>query len=219
MTIRTPPPKWPYVRLRRWWPKAVSMEQRQNREFSGSVIGEHMPGSDCPDVPDIMYDLVGGTIEYGGDLGDTPLVEKSPGIYPMSLVGPGIKRKADEIVPGSNNLDEGHLNSLSDPDNPVVLYVDGPGITSKTTNLSGYGILYVNGDFEFAGNLDWHGLILVDGNITFSGGGTKTIYGAVVASGEAVALNGSVDIQYDCTYLTELHDTFSSYRMTSWRQL
>jgi hypothetical protein len=187
---------------------------------SGSIIGEHMAGSECADVADIMYDLVGGTIEYGGDLGDAPVIEKSTGVYPVALIEPIVKKRATEIIPGSNNLDEGYLNGLTSSENPGILYVDGAGIESKTTNLTGYGILFVNGSFNFAGNLDWHGIILVNGDITFSGGGTKKIYGSVVASGEAVAINGSVDIQYDCDLLMSLDDKFTDYTPTpSWRQL
>ena len=77
----------------------------------------------------------------------------------------------------------------------------------------------MEGDFEFAGSLDWNGIIIVGGNMTFSGGGTKTITGAVVGGGDAVALNGGVDIAYDCDILSDLYDNFSNYRMTSWRQL
>jgi hypothetical protein len=187
---------------------------------SGSIIGEHVSGSDCGDVADIMYDLGGGTIEYGGDLGDTPRIEASTGMYPMPLIEPIMKNKADFVVPGSNNMDEDYLNSLSGPGDPKIIYIDGSDIVkSKTTNLTGYGILFIKGDFEFAGNVDWNGLILVDGNLTFSGGGTKMISGAVVASGDAEAINGSVDIQYDCDLLTSLDDLYSDYRLTSWRTI
>ena len=180
---------------------------------SGSIIGEHIPGSSCEDVPDIMYDIAGGTIEYGGDLGDTPEIEQSTGMYPMPLIKPVILKRATMYIVGSNNIDEGSI--VTSESDPGVIYITGD---AKTTNLSGYGILFVDGNFEFAGSLDWHGLIIVNGDMTFSGGGTKTIYGAVIASGDAVAINGGVDIQYDCDALSALHDNFSGYRMTSWRQ-
>ena len=182
---------------------------------SGSIIGEHLPGSDCGDVPDIMYDVAGGIIDYGGDMGDTSLVEFSGGLYPFPLIEPVVRERATEIIPGSNNLDEAYLNSLTSAENPGVLYVDG---SSKANNLTGYGVLFVNGDFEFAGNVEWHGLILVYGNMTFSGGGTKMINGAVVVFGDAVAINGSVDIQYDCDYLRKLNALHSRYkREPAWR--
>ena len=175
---------------------------------SGSIIGEHKAGSSCVDVADIRYEIVGGTIEYAGSLGETPVVEKSPGMYPMALIEPFIRKKADIVIPGSNNIDEKSI--VSSVDDPQIVYVDGDG---KITNLTGYGILFVNGTFEFSGNLDWNGLILVNGDIILSGGGTKTIDGAVIAAGDANAINGSVDIQYDCDYLN------SDYKLLTWRQL
>jgi hypothetical protein len=181
---------------------------------SGSIIGEHQSGSSCGDVADIMFDLSGGTIEYGGDLGDTARIEPSTGMYPMSLLRPILIKRATQTVEASMNIDESSI--VTSADNMGVIYITGD---SKTTNLTGYGILFVDGNMELAGNLNWNGIILVSGDITFSGGGTKTIYGAVVANGEAIAVNGSVDIQYDCDLLTGLHDDFSHYKMTSWRQI
>ena len=181
---------------------------------SGSIIGEHQTGSSCPDVPDIMYDVEGGTIEYNGDMGDSPLIEKSTGMYPMPLIGARLRKIADITITGSNNIDESAV--ITSESDPGVVVFDGD---SKATNLTGYGILYVDGNLELAGSLDWHGVILVSGNITLSGGGTKTIYGAIVGMGNAIAINGSVDIQYDCELLTDLFDKFSGYRMTSWRQM
>ena len=179
---------------------------------SGSILGEG-DGS-CPDVADIMYDVSGGIIEYGGDLGDTPRIEESSGIYPIALIKPIVLKRATMKIVGSNNLDESSI--ITSAENPGVIYISGD---AKTTNLSGYGILFVEGNFEFAGLLDWTGIIIIGGDVTFSGGGTKTIYGAVIASGDAVAINGGVDITYDCKVLSDLNDKFSSYRMTSWIQL
>jgi hypothetical protein len=180
---------------------------------SGSVVGEHISGSSCADVADIMYDVAGGTIEYGGDLGLTPRIEESTGMYPMSLLIPVIEKNATQTIIGSNNIDEAVI--ITSAENPGVIVLKGD---SKATNLVGFGILLVDGNFEMAGNLSWTGLILVNGNIVFSGGGTKVIHGAVIGAGEAVALNGSVDIQYDCDALSSLYDEFSNYRMLTWKQ-
>ena len=181
---------------------------------SGSILGEGESGGSCSPVADIMYDVAGGTIAYGGDLGDDPVIEQSSGMYPIPLIAPSILKRATVEIVGSNNINESLIVTTSE--NPGVIYISGD---AKTTNLSGYGILFVDGNFEFAGSLDWNGIIIVNGDMTFSGGGTKSIYGAVIGSGDAIALNGGVDITYDCNVLSDLHDTFSSYRMTSWRQL
>ena len=182
---------------------------------SGSIIGEAPIGSSCGDVADIMYDVAGGIIEYGGDLGDTPVKELSSGMYPIPLLQPIILERATMEIVGSNNIDEGPIESETSAE-PGVVYIEGD---AKATNLVGNGILFVNGNVELAGNLAWTGIIIVNGNMTFSGGGTKTIIGAVIGGGDAVALNGSVDIQYDCDVLTDLNDEFSKYNMTSWKQI
>jgi hypothetical protein len=181
---------------------------------SGSIIGEHTSGSSCGDVADIMYDVAGGTIDYGGSLGDTPLITQSAGMYPYPILKPILEKNATQILTP--------VNGKNDP-SEVITSSDDPGIVvitsdTKITNLTGYGILVVDGVFEIAGNLDWHGLILVGGDMVLSGGGSKVIYGSVIGMGDAVAINGSVDIQYDCDYLNLLKDKFSGYRMTSWRQ-
>jgi len=205
--IFTPPFEMPGAAL--WVDSSVD-----GHGVSGSIIGEHQAGSSCPDVPDIMYDKPLGVIDYVGDTGLNKVVEQSTGMYPMPLVGARLRKIADITITGSNNIDEGAV--ITSEENPGVVVFDGD---SKATNLTGYGILYVDGNLELAGSLDWHGVILVSGNITLSGGGTKTIYGAIVGMGNAIAINGSVDIQYDCELLTDLFDKYASYRMTSWRQM
>ena len=183
---------------------------------SGSIIGEHPAGSSCGDFADIMYDVAGGTIEYGGDLGDTSRIEASGGMYPIPLLRDLLLRRATMEIVGSNNIDEVAIESGTSASDPGIVFISGD---AKATNLVGHGILFVDGNIELAGSLGWTGIIIVNGDITFSGGGTKTITGAVIGGGDAVALNGSVDIQYDCDVLQSLHDNFSGYRMTSWRQL
>jgi hypothetical protein len=182
--------------------------------ISGSILGEHQSGSECGDVADIMYDVGGGTIEYGGDLGDTARIEASTGMYPLVILKPTLIKKATQTIPGSNNIDEASI--ITSVDDPGLIYITG---NAKITNLTGHGILFIDGDLDLAGNLNWTGIILVSGNMVFSGGGTKTIYGAIVGMGEAIAINGSVDIQYDCDVLTELQDDFSGYKLLSWRKI
>lgn len=182
---------------------------------SGSIIGEHEAGSSCPDVADIMYDIAGGTIDYSGDMGDSPVIAESGGMYPYPIMKPNLLRNATQVLaPVGGKVDASAI--VTSESDTGIIFITGD---AKITNLTGYGILVVDGTFDCAGNLDWHGLIIVGNDIVFSGGGTKTIYGSVVGMGNAVAINGSVDIQYDCTVLMDLMDKHSKYRMTSWRQI
>lgn len=182
---------------------------------SGSIIGESQAGSSCDNVPDIMYDVAGGTIDYSGDMGDDPVIEASGGMYPYPIMRDNLLKSATQVMtPVSGKVEATDI--ITSEDNTGVVFVTG---NAKITNLTGYGILVVDGDFDCAGNLDWHGLIIVGGDIILSGGGSKVIYGSVVAMGEAVAINGSVDIQYDCDVLADLQKDHSRYSMTSWSDM
>jgi len=182
---------------------------------SGSIIGESQAGSSCDNVPDIMYDVAGGTIDYSGDMGDNPVIEASGGMYPYPLMRDNLLKSATQVMtPVSGKVEATDI--ITSEDDTGVIFVTG---NAKITNLTGYGILVVDGDFDCAGNLDWHGLIIVGGDIVLSGGGSKIIYGSVVAMGEAVAINGSVDIQYDCDVLADLQKDHSRYSMTSWSDM
>jgi hypothetical protein len=174
---------------------------------SGQIIGKGPPGIDCEPVADIKFEVLYGTIEYGGSLGDTPRIEQSIGIYPFSQFKEIIQKYATQKIPVSNNV----YNFETSEESPGVVLLTG---NSKVTNLTGYGVLFIDGDFQVAGNLDW-GLILVSVNIIFTVGGSKIIYGAVIFQYEAQAINGSVDIIYDCEVLNNLYDNFVNYRMTS----
>jgi len=67
----------------------------------------------------------------------------------------------------------------------------------KLQNVSGYGLLLVEGDLILAGGFDWNGIVLVTGTLTFNGGGSGVnILGAVLAN-QTVDINGGLDIRYD----------------------
>ena len=181
---------------------------------AGSIIGEDATG-DCEDVPDIMYDIAGGTIDYSGDMGTTPVVEESGGMYPYPIMRDNLMKNATQVLtPANGKIDPSQI--ITSEADPGVIFITGD---TKITNLTGYGILVVDGNYDAAGNLDWHGLIIVGGDLVLSGGGSKIIYGSVVAMGNAVAINGSVDIQYDCSVLSDLYDKFSYYKMTTWNDM
>ena len=80
-----------------------------------------------------------------------------------------------------------------------------------------YGTLVVRGDVNFGGSISWNGLIIVDGNCNFSGGGTRTIYGAVMANSTAT-LQGTVNIHYDSCEVDKAQNDFS-YSLARWRDV
>ena len=179
---------------------------------SGSVFGEGPPGDEdeCDDVADILYHSPLAVIDYTGDTGSDTIIEQDSSLYPFFLI--------------NNYFDRSPLLSESQYSNETFASPEGPKVFRAKGDLEirasdGYGILLVNGNFEVKGDFLWHGLIIINGDFRFSGGGNKAIYGAVIATGSAVRMDGGVDIYYDCTSLSKLHGNLSSYKKLWWYQL
>ena len=180
---------------------------------SGSVLGEGPPGDEanCPEVSDILTNtpLSLAVVEYTGDTGSTPKIEHDPALYPYALIDDYFHRSP--LLSESKYSDE----TFGSPEKPEVFRAEGD---LEIRASDGYGILLVNGNLEVQGNFLWHGLIIINGDFRFSGGGNKAIYGAVIATGSAIRMDGGVDIYYDCTSLSKLHGNLSSYKKLWWYQ-
>ncbi len=175
---------------------------------SGSVLGEGPPGDECDDVADILYNNPLAIIEYTGDTGLETRIEQDSKLFPYHLIKNYFGRRAKPLLKAQYS-DE----TFASAENPDVFIAPG-NLEIKASD--GYGILLVDGDLELKGNFEWHGLIIANGNFRFSGGGHKSIYGAVICMQNAVRLDGGVDIYYDCKALTDLRNRLSSYKMFWW---
>jgi hypothetical protein len=176
---------------------------------SGSVLGEGPPGNECPDVADILYHLPLSVIDYSGDTGPDTKIEQDLILYPYPLI--------ENYFNQSPLLSESQYSNetFASPERPKVFRAKGD---LEIRSSDGYGILLVDGNLEVKGDFLWHGLLIINGDFRFSGGGNKAIYGAVIAMGSAVRMDGGVDIYYDCTVLSKLHGNLSSYRKLWWYQ-
>lgn len=85
------------------------------------------------------------------------------------------------------------------------------------SNVTGYGILLVEGDLILGGGFTWNGLILTTGTLVFNGGGAGiNIRGAVLAN-QTIDINGNIDTRYDsCMIDNALNNT--RYQILSWRE-
>ena len=197
---------------------------------SGAIIGEgpsdisllgkdyYDSDYDCPAVPDIMYETAVHDIDYDGNTGDAYVEEQANGLYPIPLLIDNLKSMADYNI---TSISGNKLSADVDLTGQKVIYIDA-GDVKLSQNITGNGILICNGDLEISGNLSWEGLVLVNGSVTFNGGGAANstmVTGSVVAIGDAVAINGSVDIIYNCNVLNNLYDSYSSYTMIAWREI
>lgn len=178
---------------------------------SGSVLGEGPPGEEakCEEVYDILHNSPFSVIDYTGDTGPDTKIDQDASLYPYALI--------------SNYFSRSPLLSESQYSNETFGSPEYPGVFRANGDLEirasdGYGILLVDGNLEVKGNFLWHGLIIINGNFRFSGGGNKAVYGAVIAMGSAVRMDGGVDIYYDCTSLSNLRGNLSSYKKLWWYQ-
>jgi hypothetical protein len=176
---------------------------------SGSVLGEGPPDDECDDVADILHNSSLSVIDYTGDTGPDTKIEQDPFLYPYGLI--------------ENYFIKSPLLSESQYSNETFATLERPKVFRAKGDLEirasdGYGILLVDGNLEVKGDFLWHGLIIINGDFRFSGGGNKAIYGAVIAMGSAVRMDGGVDIYYDCTSLSKLHRNLSSYKKLWWYQ-
>jgi hypothetical protein len=180
---------------------------------SGSVLGEGPPGeeAECDDenVYDILHNSPLSVIDYSGDTGSETKIDLDSSLYPYFLINNYFIRSP--LLSESQYSNE----TFGSPERPKVFRAKGD---LEIRASDGYGILLVDGNLEVKGDFLWQGLIIINGNFRFSGGGNKAVYGAVVAMGSAVRMDGGVDIYYDCTSLSKLRRNFSSYKKLWWYQ-
>jgi Tfp pilus assembly protein PilX len=166
---------------------------------------------------------VKGTDECGAESALAPIYTKSPAITNLNgsptLTGSpstpqtgnldlgiaamvsALKGSANyTLTADTNNVTYGSSSSYkvvySNTSNPVN--VNG----LKLNNLTGYGILLVDGDLELGGGFTWHGPIVVTGSVTLNGGGGEgiNIHGQILSGTSTltdVTLNGGNVIQYN----------------------
>lgn len=87
---------------------------------------------------------------------------------------------------------------LGNDDHYKTTYVNGNLVISGDRDISGAGVLVVNGNLTVAGHLHWKGIILVLGDLTLdptAAGKNIFVNGAVLAEGEVV-IDGKVDLWY-----------------------
>jgi hypothetical protein len=88
----------------------------------------------------------------------------------------------------------------------------------KMSNVDGYGTLIIDGDLTMGGGFTWTGLVVVTGTVTFNGGGSGVNITGAVMSGDAVSLNGGLEIYYDSCAVGKSLSSLG-YKLINWRQL
>jgi len=148
---------------------------------------------------------------WTGDYGDYSELHNDEPPFPFDQVFNLYKSRSTTIEKDvSNNLEIG-----SEDDATEVYYYQADEF--KVNNITGWGILLIDGDMVLGGNIEWHGIIMVTGNSsTFDGGGNQTVYGAFLGKGD-VTINGTPSFLWDCDVINAIKDKHSIYKMTSWQ--
>jgi len=182
--------------------------------------------------------VVNGADNCGGAAAKPPTYTKSPAVtntsgHPSLIPNPPGPQQGtlDIDIAGYVNELKGSANVLVTSDKngatygSSVNYVTVYSNTSnpynvgglKLQNVTGYGVLLVEGDLTLGGGFAWYGLVLCTGTMTFNGGGAGVnIRGAVLAN-QTATINGGLDIQYDsCMVDNALQN--QSLRIISWKE-
>ena len=105
-------------------------------------------------------------------------------------------------------------------DSPKVIHITNDVHINNSDTFEGSGILVIDGDLIVNGGFEWFGVVIVKGMLDAKG--TANIQGALIAGDEAgmdVDLTGNFNIDYDCELINFVYNSFSKYKMTSWKQI
>jgi len=112
------------------------------------------------------------------------------------------------------------------PTNYVAVYSDTSNPVNvqglKLQDVTGYGILLVQGDLELNGGFTWNGIILATGSVTLNGGGGGINIEGLIFTGTStltdITVNGGNVIRYNsCKVKSAL--TSGGARIVNWKQV
>jgi hypothetical protein len=100
-----------------------------------------------------------------------------------------------------------------------VTYINGNATgAEKFTNVTGEGLLYVNGNMECSGIFQWRGLIYIEGDFTITG--SPWVLGAIVCKGETewAFAGGTPDILFSREAIKFFVGRALGYTILSWKR-
>jgi len=120
-------------------------------------------------------DYIGSTEPHGSPIDNT---DSTNTFYTLAQTLGITQEEVDEILA---QADWHSANESSQLDG--ITFIDGDATeTEKFNNISGSGLLYVDGKLEITGNFAWKGLVYTEGDLEIKG--TAWILGAVVVKGD-----------------------------------
>ena len=147
--------------------------------------------------------------------GGTPSVQASPVNLDIAAMAAAFNLMADYTLAGNQTNpvvpDWGDLNDLK------IIHIAGDLAISG--NMTGAGVLVIDGNFQMGGTINWEGVVICLGDVDVVGGGSaKNIVGALLIQGTVAGnsnINGNVKVLYSSQMLQNLN-MLSKYEITSW---
>lgn len=183
---------------------------------------------------------VDGTDNCGVASPKPPIYTKNPATTTLHGSSPTMNGNPASPVTGSDNVDiAGYVDSMkggatvrlnSDQNNGTIgslsNFVTAYSDTSspfnvgglKMNNVTGYGLLLVDGDLTLGGGFEWYGIVLVTGTVTFNGGGSGVNIRGAVLGHQTVDINGGLDIRYDSCMVDNAMNTQAPTTL-SWKEI
>ncbi len=188
-------------------PRVVSpLYARQNVTGNGSsmtVNGNNDPtcSTSAPSLPPV-YTLSPAVTNLNGSptmLGNPPAPVQGPIDIDIQSMVTAMKPSATQII--TQDSASNNNPPIGSPTNFVTAYSntsDPYNVNGlKLNNVTGYGILLVDGDLVLGGGFVWRGLILATGTVTFAGGGSGINIRGAVLGNQTIDINGGLDIGYN----------------------
>jgi hypothetical protein len=116
-------------------------------------------------------------------------------------------------------------NTLGTLDNPQITLINEPDLNKTVkinSNITGAGIMIVNGNVAFNGNLVYNGLIICyrDTKLEFTLEGGAFIFGSMIAAGEQVEFKGAgtANVYYSSEAINDIVNELVAFgfQVTSW---
>ena len=147
--------------------------------------------------------------------GSDPSVSSSNVNLDIQAMADGFSQMADITLVGTqNNPNSSGWGTMTDL---KIVHVAGDLMVSG--NLSGAGVLVIDGNFQMGGTVNWNGVVICLGDVDVVGGGSaKNIVGALVVQGSIAgnsAVNGNIKVLYSSEMLQNLN-MLSKYEISYW---
>jgi len=169
----------------------------------------------------LTSDQMGRVVGAGSAPSVTTIQESSPSVSDLAVQ---YLDQTHDIVTGTNFA--GGANWGTADDKRITL-VSGDSEIQVGGNITGYGVLILDGSLRISGNFTFHGLVIARGDIQFLGG-NATIYGSLLIAESAdldptveLSMAGNAVVRYDSCALSQANSWVplpKAARLVAWQE-